>query len=128
MDIKTKIKTEDIVNLIVSALEGGSNYWYLIEKRIKPKKFDYLDKTRPSKGGNWYYEYPLNPGGALIISSQEEPEKGNFRLDLKSIKKGLQIMAKKYPNHYKDILADNTDATTGDVLLQLALFGELIYG
>ncbi len=57
-----------------------------------------------------------------------EDEKARYTLTLGKIKKGLTIMAKKYPKHFASILEENTDADTADVLLQCALFGELIYG
>jgi hypothetical protein len=37
-------------------------------------------------------------------------------------------MKKEYPYHYADLVEGNDDAETGDVWLQLAVFGELIYG
>ena len=37
-------------------------------------------------------------------------------------------MAETHPRHFADFLAGNEDATTGDVLLQLAVFGELVFG
>jgi hypothetical protein len=37
-------------------------------------------------------------------------------------------MADKYPRHIADILSENDDATTGDVFLQLCLFGDVVYG
>jgi len=49
-------------------------------------------------------------------------------LNLKKIKKGLTIMAKKYPKHFADFLKEDYDNGTGDVFLQCCLFGEIIYG
>jgi hypothetical protein len=37
-------------------------------------------------------------------------------------------MRDQYPRHYADLVEENDDAITGDVFLQLAVFGELIYG
>lgn len=37
-------------------------------------------------------------------------------------------MPVKYPRHWADVLAENDDATTGDVFLQCCLFGECIFG
>lgn len=45
-----------------------------------------------------------------------------------SIAAGIVCMATRYATHFGDMLAENGDATTGDVLLQCALFGDLIYG
>jgi hypothetical protein len=44
------------------------------------------------------------------------------------VRAGLQVLATKYPHHFADIVVDNSDCTTGDVLVQCALFGEIVYG
>ncbi len=57
-----------------------------------------------------------------------EDEKARYTLTLAKIKKGLSVMAAKYPKHFASIIQDNTDADTADVLLQCALLGEIVYG
>ena len=37
-------------------------------------------------------------------------------------------MRDQYPRHYADLMEEDDDLITGDVWLQLAVFGELIYG
>jgi hypothetical protein len=71
-------------------------------------------------------DYPLNEGGSIGIVSTE-PSSDVFRLDLKSIRRGLADLATKYPRHFADLVNEDTDAITADVLLQCCLFGELIY-
>jgi hypothetical protein len=71
-------------------------------------------------------DYPLNEGGSIGIVSTE-PSSDVFRLDLKSIRRGLEDLATKYPRHFADLVNENSDAITADVLLQCCLFGELIY-
>lgn len=55
-----------------------------------------------------------------------------YWFDVQNIKAGLKIMAEKYPKHFGDALGVgsdyNSDADTGDVFLQCALLGEVIYG
>ena len=71
-------------------------------------------------------DYPLNEGGSIGIVSTE-PSSDVFRLDLKSIRRGLEDLATKYPRHFADLVNENTDAITANALLQCCLFGELIY-
>lgn len=68
----------------------------------------------------------LNLGKEIKIHDFEE-EKDYF-LDLKSVKRGLTVMAKKESIHYADFIKGDYDQTTGDVFLQCCLFGEVIYG
>lgn len=42
--------------------------------------------------------------------------------------RGLQVMAEKYPRHFGNLISDNDDAETGDVLLQCSVLGEIVYG
>src|SRR4051794_10292331 len=71
-----------------------------------------------------HIDYPLNPGGSLIITSFEDPDGIDgvkaWRFDIEAAQRGLQLMAEKYPHHYADFMAENDDATTGDVFLQLS--------
>ncbi len=128
LDVKFEIKYSDIFSLLVDALEGGSNYWYMIQKNIKPENFD---NTPDDK--QFIQSYPLNKGGALMIDDSAEGKgtgelKKPVKLDLECIKKGLQIMAVDYPRHFADFIREDYDATTADVFLQCCVLGKIIYG
>jgi hypothetical protein len=123
------ISEERISDLLCCALEGGSNYWYTIEKFVKPPTLVFrTDKQRIFK----HLDYPLNEGGALIILDTEGEGEKTYRLDRATIQNGLLIMAGlpkgKGGHHWGDFLNQNEDAITGDVFLQCCLFGEIIYG
>ena len=53
---------------------------------------------------------------------------GRHLLTGDKVRSGVAVMAATYPYHFGNLLADNSDATTGDVLVQCALFGKIIYG
>jgi hypothetical protein len=134
MKITIDITPERISDLLCCALEGGSNYWYMIDEFVVPTE------TEPAK---WAFrsdtntvfrhlDYPLNDGGALIFSviddDSDEFKEQKLRLDLTTIQKGLELMAQQNPLQFGYFLAENEDATTGDVFLQLCLFGQEIFG
>lgn len=52
----------------------------------------------------------------------------SYTLSIPKLMQGLSVLATKYPHHFCDILKENGDATTGDVLVQCALFGDIVYG
>jgi hypothetical protein len=128
ISVKVPITKQRISDLLCCAFEGGSNYWYCIDEFIAPTEMSW--QTDPEQVFQ-HLDYPLNEGGALIISDKEDdsPAKNRktYRLDLESITKGLQVMAEKYPRHFSDFIGENDDAITGDVFLQCCLFGEVIY-
>lgn len=148
--VKTEVKIgiDKIQNLLCSAFEGGSNYWYYIHKFKKPTSMP--NKEKGEKHIFRHIDYPTNPGGYVeVIDLYAECEMDNapphdvfgrsdfkgwkpktkpVRLDLKRLEKGLKIMAEKYPRHFADVMNENDDACTGDVFLQCCVFGDVIYG
>lgn len=100
---------ERIECLLISAFEGGSNYW--------------IKWAQPVQGGDIYdaaFDYGVR------IRADGEPH--SRLLNLTAMAKGLQDMADHWPNHMADILNGNDDATTADIFLQVCLFGEVVYG
>jgi hypothetical protein len=118
----TKIPDQRIEDLLCNAFEGGSNYWYII------KKFNYPPgQDKKSLGIEFaHIQLPLR-GGSLTVGDIEGDEPDKI-LDRAAIVKGLELMAEKYPKHYSDFLTENDDAITGDVFLQLAVYGDVIFG
>jgi hypothetical protein len=49
-------------------------------------------------------------------------------IKLEGIRRALVLMAEKSPQHFADLLNEQADAITGDVLIQYAVFGKIIYG
>jgi hypothetical protein len=125
--VSQTLTAEQLSDVLCSALEGGSNYWYRIERVVEPTLWEFESEPR-CENEHWVQDYPLNPAGALLISDSEESDHGTMRLDAEALQKGLIILATKYPRHLADLLTENADAETGDAVLQCCLFGDVIYG
>lgn len=134
MEFKTSISIDSnrIADLIITALEGGSNYWYSIDK--KKSKAPSPDKLWQFPEGDslrdtlyFHVQWPLSEGGSVHIYDNET---GDYRgdLNLESLQKGLDVMQDKYPKHMADFLSEHEDGDTADVFLQCCLFGEVIFG
>jgi hypothetical protein len=122
--IEVQITDERMADLLCNALEGGSNYWYVIVSRHEPPAYTFHTmegETFP------HIDIPMNDGGWLMIASDDEPKDAK-KLDKDAMRHGLHLMAVKYPHHFADVINENDDAITGDVFLQLSLFGEVVYG
>lgn len=71
--------------------------------------------------------------GGYIVVEDELDEDGDrpvrHRLNAAKLRRGIEIIAEKYPHHLGAVIADQykQDAETGDVLIQCALFGEIKY-
>jgi hypothetical protein len=125
IDIHLSVSIKDIADLLCSALEGGSNYWYEIARFQKPHAWTFrFDDKKVYR----HIDYPLNPGGALQITSMEEPDREAAILNLDGIQAGLNLMAQKMPQQFANFMKEEGDETTGDVFLQFCLYGEVIYG
>ena len=100
---------------VTSAIEGGSNYW----ARIDPG---------PHQPG-WRNYFTAK----FTVTEISDEKKGaiqgkTYELSLDKLKAGLQVLATKYPHHLDDIICGSGDMATGDVLVQCALFGDIVYG
>jgi hypothetical protein len=112
------VDEQRLKDLLCNAIEGGSNYWCASMDRMG-------GVTR--KQAEYRQDVPFVSGGWLeVVDGEDEGKK--HRLDRAAIEKGLQVFAEKYPKHFADMMAENDDATTGDVFLQCCIFGDAIYG
>lgn len=112
-----EINLNDVQDLIETAIEGGIGYWAKLNGGEKKGNPQYLS------------DYPFT-GGSIFIDEMDnnfETVVKEYKLDLGRIVTGLQLMADVYENHWNDFITGNYDAITGDVLVQLALFGEIKY-
>jgi hypothetical protein len=110
---------EDIGDFIVTALEGGSNYW--IDHVV-------LDRSTCPKETS-YYDVPMK-GGKIVIAQCEEWVEGDIEvtLDKEAVDRGLEILRLKYPWHYRDLFKGDYDVIAADAWLQCAALGDIVYG
>lgn len=138
MKITTTVEIEPkrIADLMVTAIEGGIGYWCKSVKLI-----DYSPGAEFAKDPdsvNWYDNINLYKDGnaALKIEvTEDEPDEGDGKkiIGLNEMEQAFVLMqtfgngeSKGYC--WKDFLNENEDSITADVWLQLAVFGEVVYG
>lgn len=128
MLITIDIPAEVIANMMISAIESG-------------------DPVTTAARGGWCNGIGLVTRGAARDTWYADPKTYERRFLIKVVevddeapghetvhyvrppdmKRGLQIMAAKYPGLFKQVLANDTDAPCADVFLQCTVFGEEKY-
>lgn len=125
--VNVDVDREKIEDLICSAFEGGSGYWCRI------MDYEFPEDVEVSKLDVPYVSLPFVSGGKVICriscdTLEDDSEFTSLVLDLKSIDKGLELMAEKSPLHFFDVIVGNDDAMTGDIFLQYCLLGKIAFG
>jgi len=144
--IETKIKVAVTADMVANALCGAFEmgaiaYWAGCDmnKAIEPEVIDF-DQFKDGSGSDLGFDNPahiythvhwvMSPGGFLCLYDVESDRRTreHWMLGLPQIERGLQLMAEKYPSHFNDLVSENDDATTHDVLVQCAVLGDVVYG
>jgi hypothetical protein len=115
-----QISYDDIANLMISAFEGGSNYWCM---SVNPGK-----EALETFGNDWYTkpEFWASDFTLKIVYDPEDTSSTTIYHD--DLIDGLNLMADVYPWHFNAIVVDEADANTADVLWQCMVLKEVVYG
>ncbi len=116
--IVIEVSHEVIDNALASAFDSGIAYWARVEDEYRPKGAEDCWLSEVVTRGGWV-QLKLLPG-----DTGRQPR----RLTLGNVREGLRMMAAWYPGPFGALLGGTGDSTTGDILLQLSVFGEVIYG
>lgn len=147
--LNRKLTKDDIIDLFVTALEGGSNYWYYVDI---PKNIKSFGDTKSEAIGEYilqgnkvnFYDYEerlevmkrYNKGEYNIQGDVVNQKEFNEDLeetylgyvDMNKILETITIIKKDYPEVWENILLEQADAGDADVFLQLCVMGEIVYG
>ena len=115
--IEVNLTQQDIDDIMVTALEGGINYWCRKAEVVG----EYLGEAASDQ---------ISRGGSLILHDAESSDKWELTLDkfLKGvglyIKEGSGVMVEDF----KLVDIGCIDGPDADCIIQYALFGELVFG
>lgn len=116
-EIEINIEDQHIDDLMVTALEGGINYWCRQVRVIKfPEGIDDIIASDV-----------ISKGGELKLWDAEDDEE-TWILTLEMFLEGIKMYCIANGETNMDDLMDNHDACTADQIMQYALFKEIVFG
>lgn len=126
MEFTFNIKDSVINDQLCTALEGGSNYWYMIgpiDRKHFVKGKSLIDNLTLSflKDKDFYLE-------VYDRESDEEAPDLLGKVSYDSIVNAFSIMSREYPQTLSNILSGDFDADDSDVWFQIATMGEIVFG
>lgn len=139
MQATLPLKPDLIANLMISALEVGSNYWARSATltNVHPASGDpQAIKTAQTLLANplYYADEALYRHDFTIEMRFDDPDTpdggGEKKKNITNVdlQRAVVIIADKYPQHLSGVFGYDDDAITADVFLQCAVFGEIVYG
>lgn len=138
------VSLEMIANTMCAGVEGGITQWCWSFKPVRgtwSKERDDQDDREP-----WYVQPAFWESDFLVkvkeseFSYESNPE-GTWEFGPEDLQRALHTLAnggwesaegwkalETGRKHLQNMLEENEDADTGDVLIQLCVFGEVVYG
>lgn len=117
--------TYDIFScVIVDSLEGGSNYWYILNTDAF---IDDLPKTKEPLSVR-IAEALYNNTGVNITVYDLETDENLGQLNYDSCMRAFNLMSLNYKQSLLDIINEESDSSDADIFLQLAVMGEVVFG
>jgi hypothetical protein len=114
-----KEQEEVVKDLLATALEGGSNYWYYLPNKLPKREGKTFDEA--------ILEF-LKEGGSIQVNDWENNEEKLGELTWESVERAFVLMKENYKHLYLDLVDDNWDADVADAWFQLAVMGEVTFG
>lgn len=118
--LNIQLTEEDIDDIMVSALEGGINYWCCEAEVVEERRV-----------ADWGHEQ-IARGGELILHDAESDDK--WELNLEKFLNGIKLWIKNGYAYESGAIKDGhidcfqIDAIQADNIVQFALFGEIVFG
>ena len=126
LKLELELSYETFEEIIVTALEGGSNYWYMLgDTKGIPKRNDMPDKAMSQRMayGLWH-----NKDSQIVIWDAEEEDELLGVLTYDSVREGMQLACKDYMKQINMMISEDYDAWTADTLFQVLVMGEVTFG
>ena len=125
--IKKEMDYDSFENLIVTALEGGSNYWCMLDMHNSVGIKKYIDDPRPMaiRIADALYN---DEKSSVPVLDAEDFEETLGTLTHESIRKALGNFPSDHQWALDNVLNGDYDANDADIVFQVLVMGDVVYG
>lgn len=130
-NIQREVSRDVLETIFVTALEGGSNYWYYINPDNYKKVRDAVSVDEEDCFSVAFAKAIIDKGVSVEIHDIEDMENDEpiGVINEESIMSGLQKMVDEGDGWALfDEIAEQGDATSSDMCFQYMALGEVVYG
>ncbi|MCL2062067.1 MAG: hypothetical protein FWH03_05525 [Firmicutes bacterium] len=113
------MKVEDLENIVVSAIEGGINYWAALDNTDP----EWDNKPEGLAVSQYVLELLIAGKSVKFQDAEGSDDDSDWNLTLEKLLNGIALDLRNYQTDLLDI--DSEDA---DRIFQYALLGEIVYG
>ena len=125
MKLKLNLEYETFEDIIVTALEGGSNYWYMLGNIEGIELHSKMHKTLSERiaYGLWH-----NKDARVDILDLEDEDELLGTLTYDSVRENMKLACKDHMKEINMMISEDYDAWTADTLFQVLVMGEVTFG
>lgn len=117
---------------IFNQFERPTRYWSKVEVAYRPTQEEMEDKSKYGRFAGFPYAMISHRNFKIRVITEED---GTKVFNLAKLKKGLQVMADKYPHFFNHLIQPDLNTYEGqrderqlpDVFLQCCFYGEVLY-
>lgn len=129
INIETKIESEVLENIFVTALEGGSNYWYYLPRESVFAVRSVVPRDVEECLSVAIYKAVCEEGVDVPIYDAEDEEEMLGILSMTTIPERLgELIQSDNRWALTDELNEEGDANSSDIVFQYLVMGEAIFG
>ena len=126
LKLELELDYDTFEDTIITALEGGSNYWYMLGDTEGIPKRDDMPNKAPSQRiayGLWH-----NKDSKVAIWDAEEEDELLGTLTYDSVRENMLLACEDYMKEINMMISEDYDAWTADTLFQVLVMGEVTFG
>ncbi len=117
-------------NIFVTALEGGSNYWYYLPSKEVKKIREAVPKSKEPALSMAMFMAIFDKGVEVAIHDIENPEECLGTISLDSIMQTIKTSSEdeNFSRFWESELNEDGDGESSDVIFQYLVMGEIVFG